>query len=896
MRRKLIIYCLGLLFGLNFVTAQSNKGQAAEIEQYEKEVRRLVQYLESTLNVIGAPQSSSREKEIIIRESYQKIFRDEEVQIEDDLVETRSTITNKDVQAYLQDVDFFFRTASFELLIDEITHEITEAGEIYFKVGMSRHLQGILTTGDSINNIIPRYLEINLNEKKRDLKIVSMYSRNMDEDDSWVLWWNSLSYDWKKYFSAKWIVQDQLTMSEALKWNHNLKLGDTLVIPREMLAEKAGFQSFSGDEMKTDEWEGDISRIDVMEIPIDPEAWVPRIKELDLIEVMDLAGMANISSLKPLSRLTSLKRLDISGTSVSELDPLRNLTHLEELNCANTLITDLNSLRYALDLRKLNINDTEVHAIEVLRNFRRLTELSATNTKITDLRPLAGLGYLKKLNLSASQVGGVSALASLKKLAVLDISHSEVRDLMPLRDLFMVEELNIAHTPIQYLAPLNEWRNLRTLIADHSGIKSLRDLEGLESLRKIYCDHTAIGQQEAERFMQEKAGSMVIYNSAALQKWWRDLTPDWRSRVADKVQLSQSPDREELQKLTNLTSLNLSDWQELQSLEPLKMLSGLQKLDISGTRVKSLDPLKHLYGLMEINASHTRIRSIYPLVGMKSLRTLDINHTEVDSLKALAELPRLQHLNIDHTRIFRLNSLMRNANLQTVYADGLDINERNINEFINKHPDCLLVYRTESLQEWWKTLPQGWQKSLRRQGKMEATPTREDLHRLILSHSLSFTEGDDIHNLGPLGFFKRLTHLQLNGTQVSDLKPLSQFPSLLVLDISRNPVSDLSPLSYLSQLTYLSLENTPVEDLSPVANLKRLQELLISGTQVKDLKSLTGLYGLQKLNCSNTEIRSLKPIENLQKLNHLTIFNTKLSPKKVDQYRLSHSRTQVVFY
>ena len=68
-----------------------------------------VRFLEFLLNTLGDAQSSARDKDVIIRESYLKIFRDGKVQIEDDLLADRKVVTNKDVQAYLKDIEFFIK-------------------------------------------------------------------------------------------------------------------------------------------------------------------------------------------------------------------------------------------------------------------------------------------------------------------------------------------------------------------------------------------------------------------------------------------------------------------------------------------------------------------------------------------------------------------------------------------------------------------------------------------------------------------------------------------------------------------------------------------------------------------------------------------------------------------
>src|SRR5262245_48097220 len=80
----------------------------------EKKVRDLVAFFQFMLNTLGGKQTSTRDKDVMITESYAKIFRDDKVQIEDDLDTDRKVITNKDVVAYLKDVDYFFNDVKFE--------------------------------------------------------------------------------------------------------------------------------------------------------------------------------------------------------------------------------------------------------------------------------------------------------------------------------------------------------------------------------------------------------------------------------------------------------------------------------------------------------------------------------------------------------------------------------------------------------------------------------------------------------------------------------------------------------------------------------------------------------------------------------------------------------------
>ena len=85
------IILIVLLFGLSArIDAQNAK---ADVKKHEQKVKDMVAFLEYVLNTLGSSSTSARDKDVLITESYTKIFRDAKVQIEDDLVEKRNVIT-----------------------------------------------------------------------------------------------------------------------------------------------------------------------------------------------------------------------------------------------------------------------------------------------------------------------------------------------------------------------------------------------------------------------------------------------------------------------------------------------------------------------------------------------------------------------------------------------------------------------------------------------------------------------------------------------------------------------------------------------------------------------------------------------------------------------------------
>src|SRR5687768_10405331 len=113
-----------------------------DVKKHEEKVRDMVAFLEYVLNTLGSATTSARDKDVLITESYTKIFRDAKVQIEDDLVEKRNVITNKDVQAYLKDVDFFYDNLKFEFTVKDIKGKVNANDRLFYKVSLIRNIQG----------------------------------------------------------------------------------------------------------------------------------------------------------------------------------------------------------------------------------------------------------------------------------------------------------------------------------------------------------------------------------------------------------------------------------------------------------------------------------------------------------------------------------------------------------------------------------------------------------------------------------------------------------------------------------------------------------------------------------------------------------------------------------
>ena len=811
--KTLFVACLFLAsFGFSTsLFAQSSSIQQEEIAEHEAKVKDIVAFLEYVLNTLGNRSTSARDKDVIVSESYTKIFRDPEVQVEDDLDEARDVITYKNVQAYLKDVDFFFKGVKFDFNIEDISHYVNDQGELFFKVSLTRNLKGIGIEGDSVNNTKKRFVEINLNPESQDLKIASIYTNEFSQKEALARWWKDLSYEWKAIFKRK--------------------------------------------------------------VELIADATPSDIKNISLISELDISGNQYITNIEPLSQLSNLTRLDISGTNISDLKPIRNLTRLEELNISNTQVSNLEPLKYAGALRYLELINTPVKDITTLKRLGKLQSLNLTGTEVSDVSPITGITSLKNLQLAHTPLFSIEVLKPAKGLEELNISSTNVSTLSPASELKELKIIKADSTPVASLTPLSGLNALKIISVNYTTVSDLSPLSELPELERVYCDRTVITKEAASEFMAENPGVLVIFESEDLKNWWASLPVSWKTIFEKSVNIqNQKPTKEELAKITALDSVNISDNLYIQSIEPLTKLRKLETIILSNTAVFDLTPLEGLRNVSYLDVSNTEVNNFAPVASLGRLHTFKANKTELPNLDDLSNLSRLREVEVDHTLV----------------------NEVHVQPFVSNHPECLVIFKTEYLKAWWEDLDPAWRSIFSTQTTLNSSPTKQQLHKLIELEVIQFSEVP-VSDLTPLKNFLNVKELMFSGTAVSDLTPITEFKSLEKLQISKSPVNNISPLANFAKLTVLDISNTPVSDLDAISELGDLTELNCSGTQIKRLRALDNLANLHVLDCSNTNVKRLDEVVHLD-LRVLKCYNTRVSSRRVEEFKQSNPDCNVIYY
>ena len=884
MHFKQILIVVGLLAFLSTASGQSAvQLDAQEVEAYSKHTEQIISYLEGTLNFLGNPAEVTSEKDIIINESYLKVFENEEVQIEDDLDENREIPLSKNVQAYLKDVEFFYKEVKFTFVVNSVENFVNDKGQIYFKATVNRNLKGITINDDTIDNNQIRYFEINLNSIEKDLKIASIYTSIPNKKQEMAFWWNNMAGGWKDYFSQGILVYDTLPFNDiisftdsslvAYKWSNSIDTDTFLISNGDTL-------SFDGTRDSLDFESNYFIKSDTITEKYPDTVFTStsviyaQIKRFRETKRVDVSNNILIGNLQALSALTELKELNISNTLIDDLNPLRNLNKLEKLDCSGTPLSNLEALRYASSIKQINLSSTQVTNIAVLANLTKLEEADLSKTTVDNFESLASLQNLRTLKVSAMPLTAYSNIGSLEQLTSLLASNSNPVDLDAIAQLQDLQTLNIDSTAVSDLSALANLQQLRVLQANNSKISDLSPLQNLEGLKLIYCDNSMVSKQEAHSFMSQKPECMVIFNTFELVEWWNNLPEEWHSIAYSRMELSNPISKEQLHQIINIRDVDLENNKKINDLSPLKMLYNLESLNVSGCEINNVEALE----------------------GLKNLKDLNIDNTSVKSLEPLSKLAKLNVLRCENTGVTDLLPLSGDTKLEKVYADNNGIEVENVMALKEQLPECLVIFQTQKLNMWWQNLSTDWQSYFVDNFDIEMTPRREQLQQLVDSKNLEINNVLKFSNLEELSLFNRLEEIKVSNTGIADISAISYLPNVKAMIIPNNPVTDISSVSRMEKLEELNVENTSVEDLEAVGKLTNLKSLNIAGTKVKSLKRIRGLVNLEVLIINNTGIKSLKDIESFANLKELRCYNTKIKSSRIEAFKSTHPDCEVIYY
>jgi len=763
---------------------------AVDASADDKKVRDIVAFLEFVLNTLGSSSTSARDKDVLVTQTYSKIFRDDKVQIEDDLDEERKVVTNKNVVAYLKDVDFFFKDVKFEFSIEGIQSGVNADNKPFYKVSLKRNMTGTTSEGTPVNKTIPRFVEINYNPDDKDLKIVSIYTNEFNEKDALMNWWSQLSLEWQTLFKTKLDLTDSVGLAD--------------------------------------------------------------IRKITALETLDLSNNKYVQTIEPLAQLTSLKSLTLSKTGINDLSPIRNLTELVELDLSYTKIRDLAPLKYSNKLVKLNLNHTEVADISVVQKMPKLQSLELSATPVADFLPLASLTELVHLNLEATPMTNLSPLESLVQLTELNISSTPVQDITSLKGLKMLKTLDLDSTRIANINALSSLENLRVLHASYTQLADLLPLLKLAHLERIYCDKTRVRKGIADAFMVANPNVLVIFDSEDLKVWWDTLSPEWHEVLSKTAAIALTPSKEELARVPNVDSIDVSGT-HISDLEPLRKLQKLQVIVAHNTGISDLSPLRDLHEVTYLNVSETDVSDVSAVRQFSKLKVLRADKSKIQNIDPLETITGLEKLYVDQTGIHDIivqDFLKKNPTVLIVYKTPHLV--RWWNKLPANWKDVFRSQMGTDTTSTREHLHQFVEREAFH-FKEASVNDLSAFSEFIRLKELHFS-GTAIADLSPLDHLaSTLTSLHATGSPLQKVEVLQLLTELDDLDISDTPLEELKVIGNLQSLKKLNCSGTQIKKLDPLKTLPALESLDCSNTKVGSLDPVSH-RSLKTLKCFNTKL------------------------------------------
>jgi internalin A len=245
------------------------------------------------------------------------------------------------------------------------------------------------------------------------------------------------------------------------------------------------------------------------------------LERLNLAECKYIRG----DGLRSLSRLHSLRVLDLSGTGITD-DALFHLTKLRDLRTLvlrGTQIGDgaMHAIGMLPKIERLGLDDTEVSDVGLseLRELAALKTINVRRTRVTDdgLRHLSRILTLERIGVAGTKVSneGLHYLSGLPNVVYLDVAATRIDDSgiaqllqMPKLEILTLSDTEISGKGLEMLTGLPTLRELhvvRTKISD-------ADLQILActNLRLIECRGSLVTAKGAKQLQQRMPNCSII--------------------------------------------------------------------------------------------------------------------------------------------------------------------------------------------------------------------------------------------------------------------------------------------------------------------------------------------------------------------------------------------------
>lgn len=142
---------------------------------------------------------------------------------------------------------------------------------------------------------------------------------------------------------------------------------------------------------------------------------ISSLRSLVNLEILYLSGVGEaitFNSIEPLSNLTKLRHLHLTGGGITDIKPLENMTELVLLDLSYNNLTEISPVSKMKNLIRLYIRRNNVENISGIKNLENLDYLDAADNQIKDISELQYLPNIHLIGLSRNKIEDITSLVN----------------------------------------------------------------------------------------------------------------------------------------------------------------------------------------------------------------------------------------------------------------------------------------------------------------------------------------------------------------------------------------------------------------------------------------------------------------------------------------------------
>jgi len=256
--------------------------------------------------------------------------------------------------------------------------------------------------------------------------------------------------------------------------------------------------------------------------------------EIPTLRTLDMSG-AKITDFSAISSFTELTYLSLSETDFNDLSLISGLTKLEELYIGkflerNDFAESLEPLSKLTSLRKLQVSNAGLKDISAISAMVNIESLTLEGNPIEDYSPIANLSNLMTLDLTNTLVSDLSFLSDLVNIRTLyigdvdpilaaagyspkSLGKCKVTDFTPIGNLVNMENLVICYTDLKDISFVSSFKNAELISLHDNKITDPSPLAGLKRVQQVELYGNSIPSAAQKELIENLPDTMVHFDN-----------------------------------------------------------------------------------------------------------------------------------------------------------------------------------------------------------------------------------------------------------------------------------------------------------------------------------------------------------------------------------------------